>query len=100
MDIFEKFSYRGDGELELRAFGLAGQSVVLSYQGNYKESANILIYEYLPLSNSLNNPQMDRYVQEAFKRNSSKRDSPATEKEWKQLPAEDYQTAVDSFFLV
>jgi tetratricopeptide (TPR) repeat protein len=81
MDIFEKFTYRGDGERELRAFGLAGQSVVLSYQDNYAESTNILIYEYLPLSNSLNNPQMDRYVQEAFKRNSSKRDSPATEKE-------------------
>ena len=80
MDIFEKFTYRGDGERELRAFGLAGQSVVLSYQGNYKESTNILIDEFLPLSNSLNNPQMDRYVQEAIKRNSSNQDSPAAEK--------------------
>jgi hypothetical protein len=81
MDIFEKFSYRGDSEVELRAFGLAGQAVVLSYQGNYKESTNILIYEYLPISKSLNNQQMDRYVREANTRNSSKRDSPATEKD-------------------
>jgi eukaryotic-like serine/threonine-protein kinase len=81
MDICEKFTYRGDGERELRAFGLAGQSVVLSYQGNYKESTKILIDEFLPLSDSLNNPQMDRYVQEAFKRNGSKRDSPPSEKE-------------------
>ncbi len=81
MDIFEKFTYRGDGDLELRAFGLAGQSVVLSYQGNYKESTRILVDEFLPISNNLNNPQMDRYVRKASARNGSKRDSPATEKE-------------------
>ncbi len=80
MDIFEKFTYRGDGDLELRAFGLAGQSVVLSYQGNYKESTRILVDEFLPISNNLNNPQMDRYVRGA-RRNGSKRDCPATEKE-------------------
>ncbi len=80
MDIFEKFTYRGDSERELRAFGLAGQSVVLSYQDNYKES-NKIIDEFPQFIANLNCPQMDRYVQEAIKRNNSKRDSAATEKE-------------------
>jgi eukaryotic-like serine/threonine-protein kinase len=81
MDIFEKFTYRGDDERELRAFGLAGQSVVLSYQDKYQASAK-MIDEYLPqFIDNLNNPQMDRYVQEAIKRNNSNRDSAATEKE-------------------
>ncbi len=81
MDIFEKFTYRGDGERELRAFGLAGQSVVYSYQGEYDKS-NKIIDEFLPqFIANLNNPQMDRYLQEAIKRNHTKRDAVAIEKE-------------------
>ena len=77
MDTFEKFTYRGEGERELRAFRLAGQSIVYSYQGEYDKS-NKIIDEFLPqFIESLNNPQMDRYLQEAIKRNRSKPDAAA-----------------------
>jgi hypothetical protein len=72
MDIFEKFTYRGESDRELRAFGLAGQSVVYSYKGEYDKS-NKIIDEFLPqFIENLNSPQMDRYLQEAIKRNLAK----------------------------
>ncbi len=40
MDLFRKFAESDD--LELRAFGLAGQSVVLARQGKHQESAELL----------------------------------------------------------
>ena len=77
MDIFEKFTYRGESDRELRAFGLAGQSVVYSYKGEYDKS-NKIIDQFLPqFIENLNSPQMDRYLQEAIKRNLSKPDAAA-----------------------
>jgi hypothetical protein len=79
--IFDDLANLSDDERELRAFGLAGQSVVLSYEGNkYNESMKI-IDEFLPnYYNYLNNTQMERYVQEAIKRNQSKPEAATTEK--------------------
>jgi hypothetical protein len=78
--IFDDLANLGDDERELRAFGLAGQSVVLSYQGKYNESTKI-IDEFLPHFIDYLNPQMDRYVQEAIKRNQSKPDAATPEKQ-------------------
>jgi tRNA A-37 threonylcarbamoyl transferase component Bud32 len=76
----------GEDESELRAFGLAGLSYILSCtaarstdpaqkQRDYNESAR-LINEFLQISNYLNNPQMLRYVDEAIERNKH-RDKPS-----------------------
>jgi serine/threonine-protein kinase len=77
--IFDDLANLGDDERELRAFGLAGQSVVLSYEGKYNESMKI-INEFLPQFINYLNPQMDRYVQEAIKRNDSKPDAAKADK--------------------
>ena len=42
MSIFDNLANRGDDEVELRAFGLAGKCVVLSLRGQYRESDAVL----------------------------------------------------------
>jgi eukaryotic-like serine/threonine-protein kinase len=76
MYIFDKFISLGDDERELKAFGLAGKCVVLSSDGKYRESGEIL-NEFLQIGDKLNSPQMDRYLQEAIIRNRTQ----LTEKE-------------------
>ena len=78
--IFEDLSNLGNEELELRAFGLAGESVVYSEQGKYKESDKVL-NEFVHIGDYLNNPQMQRYIAEAINRNRSQSGAATPEKE-------------------
>jgi tRNA A-37 threonylcarbamoyl transferase component Bud32 len=86
--IFDDFANLSDDEPEFRAFGLAGQSVVLSYQGKYKDSTKIIDEFLSQYVDYLYNPQMYRLVQEITKRNKealkrslSQPDSPMQEKQ-------------------
>ena len=79
MKIFDYLANQSDEELDLRAFALAGQAYVLTCKKKYTESAK-LIDEYLQINTYLNNAQMNRYVVEADKRNSSQLAPPTTEK--------------------
>jgi len=42
MQIFEQFARSNDAEVQLKAFGLAGQAIVLNREGKYAESAEKL----------------------------------------------------------
>ncbi|MGW8257235.1 MAG: serine/threonine-protein kinase [Thermoguttaceae bacterium] len=80
MQICETLANQSEIELELRAFGLAGESVILSLQDKYKESGNI-IDEFLLISDSLTSPPMQRLVAQAIRRNHAHLDNLAREKD-------------------
>ncbi len=69
--IFNELADQGEYELELRAFGLAGQCGILSIQGKYKESAKVMD-EFLQISDYLTSPPMLRLVEETIKINRAK----------------------------
>jgi serine/threonine protein kinase len=68
MKLCQELIKLSEVEIDLRAFGLAGESVIYSIQGNYKKSAEVM-NEFLPISDSLTSQRMLRLVDEAIKRN-------------------------------
>ncbi|HEY4761901.1 MAG TPA: serine/threonine-protein kinase [Thermoguttaceae bacterium] len=79
MDICKELANQSDIEIELRAFGLAGQCAILSIQGKYKESAKVMD-EFLQISDNLTSPPMQRLVEETIKRNRANLSALTTEK--------------------
>lgn len=65
--LFRRFAGMGEAEEGFRAFGLAGQCVIYSLQGDYKRSAQILA-ELYPLRSQLDG-QMGELVELAITRN-------------------------------
>jgi serine/threonine-protein kinase len=95
MALFAEFAKHED--LELRAFGLAGQSIVLARQGDYQKSAELLA-TLLPLREKLD-PTMKELIAAALKldeqasRRALGRDAEAAIEHWRQaelaVPLED-----------
>ncbi len=69
--VFDELAALGDDQLELRAFGLAGQCGVLSLRGRYQES-DAALSRLWPIRQKLDNQQMKRLLQYAVQRNRSK----------------------------
>jgi tRNA A-37 threonylcarbamoyl transferase component Bud32 len=61
--IFDQFAASEDSAM--RAFGLAGQSIVLAKQRQFDESARLLA-EFWPLHDELDDPQLARLLRIAF----------------------------------
>jgi tetratricopeptide (TPR) repeat protein len=80
MTLFEKLAAQGDGEAELRAFGLAGKCGVLSLRGKYRESAAVLD-ELWPIRGKLTSEPMRKLLESSVKKNRSKL-GPQTAHEW------------------
>ncbi len=73
MTIFDKLARLGADAVELQAFGLAGQCVVLSRRGKYRESAEVFA-QFWPLHDKLSNESLQKLVDSAEKRNDSQLD--------------------------
>jgi serine/threonine-protein kinase len=70
MAIFDKLANLGADAVELQAFGLAGQCVVLSRRGQYRESAEVFA-QLLPKRDKLSNEPLQKLVDGAEERNDS-----------------------------
>ncbi|MGO9107829.1 MAG: serine/threonine-protein kinase, partial [Thermoguttaceae bacterium] len=83
MATFDDLAKRGDDEVELRAFGLAGECVVLSLRGQYRESVAVL-QELWPIQEKLP-PDRDspirRLLASAINKNRSQL-GPQTARDW------------------
>ena len=79
MRLFKDFANLEETEESFRAFGLAGECVVLSLQGEHNASAQVLA-ELFPLKRHLD-PQMARLVQLAVDRNKDAL-NPNKAREW------------------
>jgi serine/threonine-protein kinase len=82
LDIFRELAEANPNDKELRAFGLAGQCIVLTLQGNYKQSAR-LWDEFWPIRRQLRDGQMREGLNHAVKRNCSELGQVTAEK-WSQ----------------
>jgi serine/threonine-protein kinase len=71
--LFDRLAGLGDDAEELRAFGLAGQCVVLSLRGQYRESAEVFA-QLSPLRGKLSSEPLQKLVDIAEKRNDSELD--------------------------
>ena len=71
--IFDQLAGLGDDAVELRAFGLAGQCVVLSLRGQYRESAEVFA-QLAPNRDKLSSEPLQKLVDIAEKRNDSELD--------------------------
>jgi serine/threonine-protein kinase len=70
MTIFDKLARLGADAEELQAFGLAGQCVVLSRRGQYRESAEVLA-QLSPIRDKLSNEALQKLVDSAETRNDA-----------------------------
>ena len=61
MAIFDKLAKLGGDAVELQAFGLAGQCVILSRRGHYRESAAFFA-QLLPIRDKLANEPLQKLV--------------------------------------
>jgi serine/threonine-protein kinase len=80
MTIFEKLANRGDDEVELRAFGLAGKYGALSLRGDFDDS-NAILGQLLPIREKLTCRPMVELLRHAIQRNSARLGS-QTSQEW------------------
>jgi serine/threonine-protein kinase len=89
--VFDELAAASDSEREFRAFGLAGKCGVLSLQGHYRESADVLD-QLWPIHQDLRDVQMRTMLDYVVKKNRSKLGSPTTPQwsEWlsEQFPPE------------
>ncbi|MEN6458652.1 MAG: serine/threonine-protein kinase [Thermoguttaceae bacterium] len=89
MAIFTHLANGDDGEAELRAFGLAGQCVVLSLREQYRES-DAALRQLLPIQDKLpRESPMRRLLASAIKKNRSKL-GPQTAREWEKWLEEQF----------
>ena len=70
MPIFDKLAKLGADAIELQAFGLAGQCIVLSRRGQYRESAEVFA-QLLPIRDKLSNEPLQKLVDSAETRNEA-----------------------------
>jgi serine/threonine-protein kinase len=77
MAIFDKLARLGGDAVELQAFGLAGQCVVLSRRGCYRESAEAFA-QLLPKRDKLSNEPLQKLVDAAEARNDAHLDQQNT----------------------
>ena len=77
---FRELAALEESEQELRAFGLAGECGVLSLEGKYAESAAIA-EQLRPLRNKLKDPQMQKLVAYAIRKNRSQMGTESS-KQW------------------
>jgi lipopolysaccharide biosynthesis regulator YciM len=82
LKLFQKFAQMEDVEKQFRAFGLAGQAIVLAAQGKQKQSADKLV-ELAPLSSRLDN-QMRELIVQMLKKNDRLIGTEAL-KQWRSL---------------
>jgi len=90
LEIFEELASLGDSEAELRAFGLAGQSAILTMKGEWRKSAEI-IDQLLPVINKLD-PRMRQMVSFAMRTNRARLGGP-TPAEWDKWLKEHFPEA-------
>jgi len=83
MAIFKEFADLEDTEAELRAYGLAGQCAVLTMQGKYRESAQVLD-ELLPIRSQLKDPLMRQMLTYAVKTNREKLGGRFNAQKWQE----------------
>lgn len=86
LEIFERFAASGDEQQ--RAFGLAGQCGVLTLQGKYKQSAEVL-ERLWPIRQQLQDPQMQQMVEAVIRKNRAKLGT-QTAAQWDQWLAEQF----------
>jgi serine/threonine-protein kinase len=77
MAIFDKLAKLGTDAVELQAFGLAGQCVVLSRRGQYRQSAEAFA-QLLPKRDKLDNESLQKLVDAAEARNDAHLDQQNT----------------------
>ncbi len=82
MALFKEFALLGDTEEELRAFGLAGQCWLLTKQGQYRQSAEVL-GELLPIRSQLRDSLLRQMLNYAIRQNRSAL-GPLTVQEWQE----------------
>lgn len=80
--IFDEFAGFGESEPEWRAFGLAGQAVVLHQRGDYRQSQQVLD-KLKPLYGKLDD-KMRMAVEETIQRNVARLDQQLS-KEWEDI---------------
>jgi serine/threonine-protein kinase len=80
--IFEEFAAAADVDKEFRAYGLAGKTGVLTLQGKYQESADVLD-ELWPLRGDLRDAQMQKMLDHAIEENRAKL-GPQSQRQWDQ----------------
>jgi serine/threonine-protein kinase len=81
LEIFQQLASLDDTEADLRAFGLAGESGILTMQGEYRKSAAII--DRLLLSIERLDPRMRQMVSYAMRTNRAKLGGP-TPSEWQK----------------
>lgn len=77
MTVFNEFAEQPDVEVQFRAFGLAGQAIVLALEGKNHESAGKLA-ELWPMRQSLDS-QMKGLIGYVLRKNQKELTSPATD---------------------
>lgn len=82
MAIFKEFALLDDTEEELRAFGLAGQCWILTKQGRYRQSAEVL-GQLLPIRSKLKDSLLRQMLNYAIRQNRSAL-GPLTIQEWEE----------------
>jgi serine/threonine-protein kinase len=86
MTVFNKFAEQPDVEVQFRAFGLAGQAVVLAFEGRHQASASKLA-ELWPMRQSLDG-QMKGLIAYVLRKNKKELTTPSTEQWSKYLQPE------------
>ena len=82
MAIFDELAASADADKEYRAWGLAGKIGVLSLQGKYGESAEVLD-ELWPIRGELRDEQMKKLLDRAIQENRSHL-APQSRQQWDQ----------------
>ena len=80
MALFEQFAAAADTDKEFRAYGLAGKAGLLTLQGKYSESADVLA-ELLPIRGELRDVQMREMLDRVLKENRLKI-GPQSKRQW------------------
>ena len=91
LEIFDEFAAASEANPRLRAYGLAGRYGVLTLQGQFDESAEVL-EELLPLRDRLEDAEMREWLDYTIKKNRSKLDLSVSE-QWEAWFAEQFQQA-------
>jgi serine/threonine-protein kinase len=82
--IFEEFAAAADADKEFRAYGLAGKAGLLTLEGKFRESADVLD-ELWPIRGELRDAQMQKMLEHTIRENRSKL-GPQTGRQWDEQP--------------
>ncbi len=91
LEIFDELAAVGEIDPRLQAYGLAGRYGVLTLQGRYDESAEVL-GKLEPLRDQLQDAEMREMLDYAIKKNRSKLDQ-RTSEQWEEWLAEQFEQA-------